>query len=284
MLGAALSFSAMAALTHGLREKCDWHVIALARTLLAFFFAALLATSAGVRPVVFRPMTLWLRSIAGSVSLVLTFFALTHLNVADALTLTNMFPVWVALLSWPMLGRAPSPGLWLAVGCGMAGVALIQQPHFKDGNLATLAAIGASFTTALAMMGLHRLRHIDSRAIVVHFSAVASVAAAAAVYLDHDRLPLAALVAPTTIAMLLGVGASATVGQILMTRAFALGNPAAVSVVALTQIVFAMALDAWIWQRAFEPVSLAGIALVAAPTAWIVGHGEAAPAPYVETS
>ena len=88
----------------------DWQLIAAARAGLALVFAALLAWFGGVRLVFLRPRTLWMRSIAGSISLVCGFYALSRMPVADVLTVTNMFPIWVALLSWPLLGQAPGGG------------------------------------------------------------------------------------------------------------------------------------------------------------------------------
>ena len=63
------------------------------------------------------------------------------------MTLTNTFPIWVALLSWPLLGVPPSLSVWLAAGCGVCGVALIQSPHFQANTRATFA-IALSLTAA----------------------------------------------------------------------------------------------------------------------------------------
>src|SRR5207253_3251147 len=70
--------------------------------------------------------------------------------------------------------------------------------------------------------------------------------------------------------MLLGVGISATIGQILLTMAFTTGDAAKVSVVALSQVGFAMAFDVLFWSRRFTPGSLLGMALVVVPTAWLM--------------
>src|SRR5262249_3574504 len=101
MLLGSMAFAVMGTLAHALGSSCDWRIIALARSSLALVFGAVLALTAGVQLVFLRPRTLWMRSIAGSFSLVGTFFALTRLPVSDVLTLTNMFPIWVAVLSWP---------------------------------------------------------------------------------------------------------------------------------------------------------------------------------------
>ena len=73
-----------------------------------------------------------------------------------------------------------------------------------------------------------------------------------------------------TLALLFGVGAAATVGQLAMTKAFALGSPSRVSVVGLMQIVFALVFDLLFWRRAFGPPVVVGIALVIAPSAWLM--------------
>ena len=75
--------------------------------------------------------------------------------------------------------------------------------------------------------------------------------------------------------MLLGVGVSGTVGQIFLTRAYAAGAPARVSVLALTQVVFALGFDVLLWHRALPASTLAGTTLVLAPTAWLLSRAGA---------
>ncbi len=271
MLLGSLSFSGMAALTHALADLCDWELVATVRAGLALVLATTLTLRAGARLVVFHPRILWLRSIAGTVSLLCTFYALPRLPISDVLTLTNMFPVWVALLSWPLAGERPTRDAWIAIAIGVCGVVLVAQPHFAEARpLPALAALLASFSTSIAMLGLHRLREVDPRAIVAHFSAVSLAACLLLMALDPvDSLAASNFETPSLL-LLGGVGLCATVGQIFLTKAFAAGPPARVSVVALTQVVFAMAFDTVIWRRTFGPLSILGIVLVMAPTGWLL--------------
>ena len=68
MLIGAFAFAMMGTLTHALRDHFDWQVIALVRATLALVFATGLAVANGTRFVYFKPRTLWIRSIAGSVN------------------------------------------------------------------------------------------------------------------------------------------------------------------------------------------------------------------------
>jgi drug/metabolite transporter (DMT)-like permease len=272
MLCGSILFAVMGSMAHALGETLDWQLIAIARSSLPLLFAACLALAAGTRLVLFGPPILWVRSIAGSLSMVATFYALTRLPVSDVFTLTNVFPIWVALLSWPMLRQRPSPRVWICVVSGIAGVALIQQPYFTQGNLACLAALGASVFTAFAMLGLHQLRALDPLAIVVHFSGVALVFCTASFFLFERHTLLPDLVTGPKLLMVLGVGVSATIGQLFLTKAYTWGQPMKVSVVGLTQIVFALLLDIVLFGHRVNTASLVGMGLVLVPTAWIMTH------------
>jgi drug/metabolite transporter (DMT)-like permease len=120
------------------------------------------------------------------------------------------------------------------------------------------------------MLGLHRLKAVDPRAIVAHFSGVSFVTCLTILLLDPTDSWGNARLEAVTLLMLGGVGVCATVGQLFLTKAFAAGPPARVSVVALTQVGFAMLFDMVFWNRSFSLLSLAGIALVIAPTAWLL--------------
>jgi drug/metabolite transporter (DMT)-like permease len=271
MLCGSLAFALMGIQVRAAGAYCDWPITALARASLPLLFGVIIARASGARLVFFRPGTLWIRSIAGSISLVATFYIIAgrHLPVADVFTVTNMFPIWVAVLSWPMLGETPSASVWVSVACGVVGVWMIQEPSLEGAFRFILIAVAASFSTAVAMLGLHRLRHIDVWAIVVHFSAVA-LAFCLAVFFVYERdTPFPDLDARTWW-LLLGIGVSATVGQLFLTKAFSAGAPGKVSVVALAQVVFVLVFEVVFWGRVIDVWTILGIGLVLAPTAWIM--------------
>ncbi len=285
MLFGAFAFAVMSTLAHSIRDRFSWPAIAIGRSSVPFVLTALSAIIAGGKLVVFGSRALWLRSLAGSTSLVLTFFALTRLPVADALTLTNLFPIWVALLSWPMLHQRPDSFAWGCVVFAIAGVILIQQPHLESGNLATLTALCASLTSAIAMLGLHRVRGLDTRAIVWHFSGVSLIFGCTALWVSGAQpLNLGAGThsgAPTALnwLCLVGVGFWATLGQFGLTKAFTLGVPSRVSVIGLTQVGFAVVFEILWEHRQYNRLTVVGMLLVLAPTAWLLfrwrdGHSE----------
>src|SRR6185436_6310496 len=152
------------------------------------------------------------------------FYALAHLPVSDALTLMNTSPIWVTLLLWLVFGQRPTAGIVGAVLTSVVGIALIQQPHFQSGKFACLMALCGAVFTSIAMLGLNRLQHVDPRAIVVHFSAVASVATLLYLWLTDRKDYAAQLNDKSVLLTLLLVGLAGVAGQIGMTLAFTKGQ------------------------------------------------------------
>lgn len=248
----------------------NWQILAIVRCAIPLVLIALWARYDGVKLVVFGPRILWIRSIAGSCSLVGTFYVLsTKMPISDLYMISNIFPIWVALLSWPMLGRMPSGAVWFSILCSVAGVALIQGGEIQSGSYEALIVVGVSLFTAVAMMGLNQLKDIDPRAVVVHFSGTAlTVSLLCACFLPWESPPndLSAI----NIVELLGVGFAASIGQFFLTKAFTSGDAARVSVANLTQFVFVYILDLLIVQTPFDPNKLWGIPLILGPTIWLM--------------
>ncbi|MBY0228093.1 MAG: EamA family transporter, partial [Gemmataceae bacterium] len=158
MIAGCFVFAWMGQFAHLLAGRCDWRLVAMARASLACLFASCVVLATGRRLVVAGSPVLWMRSLAGSLSLLCTFFALANLRPGAVLALTNTFPIWVALLSWPLLGQVPGLGVWAAAACGVAGAFLIGSPQEGEGIVSRLAvalALVASFSSAVAMLGLN---------------------------------------------------------------------------------------------------------------------------------
>jgi drug/metabolite transporter (DMT)-like permease len=266
MVAGAVCFAAMGALTHALGPRCHWLLTALVRAVVMFVVTAGLAVAGGVRLAVWRPGTLWVRSLAGSLSLICNFYALTRLPVAEALTLTNTYPLWIVVLALVLLGQWPRRIELGALGSGMAGVVLIEQPHWGGERLAIGVALLGAASTSVALLGLHRLRDVDPRAVVAHFAGVASLVCLGVMAWVPGVLPRG-VPDGTTLGLLLGVAVSGTGGQYCLTRAYALGRPASLAIVGLLQVVFAAVVDVVVWGRRLDPMVVVGFGLVGLPSA-----------------
>jgi drug/metabolite transporter (DMT)-like permease len=271
MILGAFGFAVMGTLSHALGTRCDWLLVAAVRAVFMCTTAVILARLAHVRVPVLRPGRLWLRSLAGSISLVCNFYALSRLPVAEAITLSNLFPLWIVIGSIVILRQRPTAGEIAGVVFGFLGVLLIQRPHLGSDRFAVGVALISSLSTAVALLGLHRLKDVDPRAVVAHFAGVGSLFSLAWLWakgISHLHEPMSM----TTIILLAGVCVSGTFGQFMLTRAYASGAPARVSAVGLTQVLFAMGFDALIWGRTFDWMTRLGFLFVLSPTLWLSGQ------------
>ena len=281
MLAGSVCFSVMVLLIRAAadRQACDWQVQGVVRSGIAFLFALTAALLTGARLTLFRPPMLWLRGLAGSASMVATFYALARLQGSEVLTLTNTFPVWVAVIVSVTGGERLTAGVWAAVLCAVAGVAVAQGAGVNGFSLPVGMALLAAVFTAVAMLGLNRIRGVSSLGIVAHFSAVATVVCGASYFVFPHPVGNAGLWQPVNAALVFGVGVSATCGQVCLTKAFRSGPATRVSVVSLTQVVFTMLVEAVAGWRSFDAWTLAGTALVLIPVGWLMTRKKPVPPP-----
>ena len=120
------------------------------------------------------------------------------------------------------------------------------------------------------MLGLNQLKNIDARAVVVHFSFTALVFATAAYFIFDPPAPSSEpnLLA---LALILGVGLFATIGQLFLTKAFTTGQTAKVAVVNLAQIPMTLALQLIFFEEyKLSASKICGMVLVLGPTGWLM--------------
>src|SRR3954470_4238041 len=266
MILAQVFFAAMNVGTRLAARELPWSEIAAARFIIGILVAVGLAryrgSSLGITD---RPNT-WRRSLFGTSAAVCTFYALASSRIAlgDAVTLGATAPIFVALLSGPLLGEWVGSRVWLAVGLGFAGIIAVVRPTFgADVPVALTAIIGAVFY-ALAMIWLRRIGPGESHeAVVLHFSLVA-FATFIALSITVWRWP-----DWKGAGFLLATGLAGGGAQIAMTRAYALARAAPVTALSGLSIVFTYLLAVPAFGDQPTPWQMAGSLLVIAASLFL---------------
>jgi len=181
---------------------------------------------------------LLLRSVFGFLALTLFFFALEYLPLSTAVILNFSSPIFVVILSGFLLGEKRTGRILPFVLAAFGGTALLVSPDFSTINLAAVLGLLSAFFAALAYISVKRLSRTESSAtIVLYFSMYASllglVSLAAAGFFEFEgfaaRDILPAFTDPVNLALLCGVGLTATLGQILLTSAYSLERASVIS-------------------------------------------------------
>jgi len=123
--------------------------------------------------------------------------------------------------------------------------------------------------SGVALINLHRVKHLDPRSVVAHFSGVAT-ACSLVFWLTVPVAEPTRAVDSASVMRLIGIGLAATVAQLCLTKAFSTGSPARVSVVGLSQVVVAALVKWFLEQRIPTSGSMVGMALVVASTVWVI--------------
>jgi drug/metabolite transporter (DMT)-like permease len=288
MLSGCVWFAAMTLFARAASDLTDWPVVAVARSGVATLVAIGMAFAARQALIGTGPKSLWIRSLSGSFSMVCTFYALSRMPASDVLTFTNTFPSWIAILSWPLNNEKPTWGVWSAVAISIVGVTIVGHAQANEANstfsfMAVVAALAAAFFSAVAMLGLNRLKGIAPLAVVVHFSAV-SVLACGMAWLVMRFWPVAEPnvwppPGPQLIALLVATGATAAIGQLFLTLAYRSGSATKVSVVGLTQVVMVMIAEVALGWKSLNLVAVVGSILVLGPTAYLMIRERKKPPP-----
>jgi drug/metabolite transporter (DMT)-like permease len=128
------------------------------RTLVSLPLIALLAHFAGgLRKLhTRRPRIHLLRGLIYTATMVCFVWGLTLLPLAEATAIAFVAPLFVTLLSVPLLGERIDPPVFMASLVGFAGVLIVVRPGGDAFQLGTLILLAAAFFYALMMITARR--------------------------------------------------------------------------------------------------------------------------------
>jgi drug/metabolite transporter (DMT)-like permease len=210
-----------------------WQEVAATRFAVGALTAYVVARARGQSLRISRRREAWLRSVFGTLSAAGTFYvyAAPRLPLGDAVTLLSTAPIFVALLSAPLLGERVRPNVAVALALGFSGIVLVAQPSFRAAGHLVAAGTGAALAAALAMIWLRRIGPRESsEAIVFHFACVGLTVMLLA------SLPVWRAPTARDFFWLGFMGLTGGLAQIAMTRAYALDHAARVSVMGFSSV------------------------------------------------
>src|SRR5450830_1324982 len=250
MLAAAFLFSVMGACVKLASARYSIAEIVMYRGLIGVLMLAALVRWQGnsLRTAHIRDH-LW-RGFVGVLSLWLWFYGISKLPLATAVTLNYMSPILVA-----------------AFLCSFIGVTLVLQPAFEAKQwLGALTTLGSGLFSAAAYLQVRKLSQMGEPEyrVVFYFSCMnllAGLAGNAASVADPAVVTFHALDLSGT-GLLLVMGATATLAQLAMTRAYAVGKTLVVANLQYTGIIFSSVWSMLLWGDRFDWHVWLGMAII----------------------
>lgn len=176
-----------------------------------------------------RPLACVLRGLVQACAAFTFFVAFRTMPLADAYAIGFTAPLWMALLSAPLLGERVGAARWTAIVVGFAGVMVMLQPGTADLRtelLGPVMALAGAVLYALAAVLIRRIGRDETTSAMAFATNVAMTGAAALLlpFAPEDPL-LAGLFGwrtpdPWDLLLLAGVGLLGGAMTILFTEAF----------------------------------------------------------------
>jgi len=204
-----------------------------------------------------EPKWLLSRCITGFSAMACYFYAIPLIPLTTAVVLQWTSPLFVALFSGYLIKEKVSPFLFGCIGIAFAGTVLIISPSFDAVEINAIYALASGILSALAYLSIRELRTTASSESVVFWFAVFCIIVS---------LPLSAKELTTLssyeIQILLGVGITAGVGQIGMTRAFHAAKAAYIGAFSYSTVVVSWIYGLFIFDEVLSSWDMLGTLLI----------------------
>lgn len=197
------------------------------------------------------------RGLAGVSAMYCYFYAIAHLPLAEAVLLNYSTPLFIPFIAALWLGEQVSPRLWVAIGTGFVGIVLILKPGLGLFTPVSLIGLASGLFAALAMVSIRRLSNTEPTLRIVFYFSLVCTAVSAVPLAWRWQTP-----DPGLWILLLGMGALASLAQLLLTRAYAHAPAAQVGPFTYSTVVFAAGIGWIFWSEIPDLLSFGGTALV----------------------
>jgi drug/metabolite transporter (DMT)-like permease len=208
------------------------------------------------------------RGLSGFAALVLFFYALSQLPLATAVTLNYTAPLFLAALSAWWLREHHGRGLNGAVLLGFVGIVLLLRPQVEgQAWVPALAGLVSGMLAAVAYVNVKQLGKLGEPEwrVVFYFTLLSTVGGVV-------WMTFAGFHPPKTSdwPWLIGIGVTATVAQLALTRAYHRGRTLTVGSLAYTTVGFSAVYGVVLFGERLPLLAWIGMAVVAAAGVWAV--------------
>lgn len=218
-----------------------------------------------------KPWLLLFRALIGFFSMLVFFYNIAHIPLADAMTFSRTAPIFTAILAFFFLKEHIGWKGWVAVFFGFVGIVMVMKPGELMLSKTDFFGIMSGLGAALAYTSVRELNKVyDTRIIVLAFVSTGTVFPALFMLLSefyHTPMfdfMLGNFKMPSGVQWLyIGLmGFSGAVGQLYMTKAFGTTKAGIVGAAGYSIIFFSLLIGLFLGDPLPDFMGLFGILLV----------------------
>ncbi len=197
------------------------------------------------------------RSLLGYLGVVTYFYAINHLDSADATILQKSSPIFVIIFAAVFLKEKLTRLKITTLILCFIGTMFVVRPQFNMDLVPALSGVSSAAFAGGAYTILSHLNKTEKPNTIIFYFSLFSCAVS---------LPLMIMnfVKPTAMELLLlfGIGVFAGLGQIFLTLSYRFGEASEVSIFNYSTVVFTTLLGFVLFREIISPYSLVGIILI----------------------
>jgi drug/metabolite transporter (DMT)-like permease len=186
------------------------------------------------------------------------FGGLRYLPLAEASAITFLAPIFVVVLSWPLLNEHASRARRIASAAGFLGILVLLRPGSAALHPAVLLLIGTALANALYQLLTRKLLDESSHTTLFYSASVGTVVLTLALPFAIDGAALRQAALPAFVLL----GLFAGMGHWWLTRAYLLAPAALLTPFMYLQILWATALGYLFFGQHPDGLSAVGMAII----------------------
>lgn len=201
------------------------------------------------------------RGLAGVVSLIMYFYAITLIPLATAVTLNYTSPLFLAFILSVLMRETARRSLYIGLLGGFLGVILLLQPTLRqDQWWGAALGLGSGVISSIAYLNVRKLGDLGEPEwrTVFYFSLVSTLGGVPGLIAGG---PLHTIDLAGGL-LLFGVGGFGVAAQLCMTAAYNGGRTIAVANLAYSTVVFSSLFGILLWHEHLPLLAWAGIGLI----------------------
>ncbi|MDU1910401.1 DMT family transporter [Fusobacterium sp.] len=214
-------------------------------------------------------LALLARSVFGLAGVILNFYAITHLTLADSTMLGKLSPIFVTIMACLFLKEKIDKEQIIGIFITFVGALLVIKPQF---SLSIIPSISGLLSAAFSGTAYTLLRYLKDKenpdTIVFYFSIISVIGTLPFVLADYI-MPTS-----TQFLLLLATGLFASIGQFGVTYAYKYSKATEVSIYTYSAIVFGILLGFIFFHEIPDILSLLGGGLIIAMAYYTFRHNQ----------
>lgn len=239
------------------------HQITLFRSIIAILLLlAFVSFGGGLRLLrTRRPLMHFTRGLTLVLANMFFFLALAAMPLAETVTLFYTAPLFICILSQPVLGEKVGLSRWFVIAMGMIGVIIMLRPGSELFRIISLLPVCAALCYAAMTMMTRKLGLHDTAGALTFYIQLSFIVVSSLVGLalgdgrfDHyDSTALSFLLRAwvwpdtTQLQLLIVCGSIMSIGGFLISQAYRIGEASAVAPFEYASLPFALVVGYYLW-------------------------------------